>query len=72
MVVVDINGCGLDLSGRIVSSIVSPRLLPLTPGHNSFRTACACCSCRDDERLWLAVQTVHGLVAGVPSPTITW
>ena len=69
VLVVDINGCGLVVSPTIVSSIVCPCPQLVTLLHNSFRTERVCC--RDDECLWLAVKTVHGLIARVTPTTIT-
>ena len=71
VLVVDINSCGLVVSPTIVSSIVCPCPQLVSLLHNSFRTEPVCCSCRDDECLWLAVKTVHGLIARVTPTTIT-
>ena len=70
VVVSNINSCGLVLSGTIVSIVPPCPQLVTTLLHNSFRSEGVCCSCRDDECLWLAVKTVHSLVARVTN-TIT-
>ena len=70
VVVSNINSCGLVLSGTIVSIVPPCPQLVTTLLHNSFRTDGVCCSHRDDECLWLAVKTVHRLIARVTA-TIT-